>query len=124
MKKIKRPKHYEYFLVKRETDRVCSHDGCEEPARNVRGYYLVGARRVRVWACDGHRVGNPNTRLPAPPSIVAAEEAEAEYRKRQEKRLKYSVEPERGTSIKYMEPTGHGPRVPYDRVASWRWNGY
>lgn len=125
---LPKSKHLEYFsrLVSGpETTRTCSEDGCEKPAPEVKGYYLAGNRRVRVWVCKEHRpVGITNQLLPTPPSIIAAFEAERAYCEKKEREYRINRDPERGVSVKTLAQTGHGKRVSNDRVASWRWNGY
>jgi hypothetical protein len=34
-----------------------SSDHCPEPVVWVGDYHLAGGEQVRVWSCDGHRVG-------------------------------------------------------------------
>jgi hypothetical protein len=122
--RIRRPRFYDYFGIDPTTTRECSEDGCKKPAPHVNGYYLVETRRVRVWVCREHYVGSPNNLLPTPQSILEAIEADRQHYANMEKRYKVNVDPERGVSVKVMAPTGHGARVNFDRVSSWRWNGY
>lgn len=120
-KKIKRPKFYDYVGMPRHTDRVCPSEGCDRPARLVNGYYLVDRRRVRVWSCARHYLGNPLRVLPTPPSIVAALEAEKRHYENMAKRYRYDVSPDKGVSVKTLASSGHGPQIPYDRAQSFRW---
>jgi hypothetical protein len=120
--KIKRPKFYDYFTVEpQSTGRVCAHEGCENPATHVDGYYLVVRRRVRTWVCASHWRGNPQLVLPTPPSILAALVAEEEYHANMAKRYHYDTTPSDRVSVKTLASSGHGPSIPSDRVANWRW---
>lgn len=120
--KIKRPKFYDYFTVEPvPTDRVCAHEGCESPATHVDGYYLVVRRRVRSWVCASHWRGNPMLVLPTPRNILAAIAAEEEYHANMAKRYSQDTTPSGRVSIKTLAPSGHGPAIINDRVASWRW---
>lgn len=120
-RKVRRPLLLDYFIVESTTARVCSHDECDHNAPHVEGYYLVGPRRVRVWVCKDHWSGNPLLALPTPPSVIAAEEAEAEHLRKMEKKYRMDQPPEFGVSVKIMAGSGIGPVIPNDRVASWRW---
>jgi len=119
--RIKRPKFYEFFEITPSTTRVCPHEGCDRPAESVQGYYLVGTRRVRQWVCIKHWNRNPQLVLPTPPSILAAEKAEQEYREEMSKKYRTNVDPERGVSVKVLASSGHGLPIPGDRVKAWRW---
>lgn len=120
--KTARPKFYDYFkelMDAPQTERTCHTEGCDEPARNVGGHYVVVTRWVRVWVCDQHRVGNPNQELPVPANIQYALQVEAAFMEEQAQRAKIILHTER--SVKPQAPTGHGDPIPGDRVKSWRW---
>ena len=120
--KVKRPKFYDFFTMTPTTTRVCSVEGCNEQAPNIDGYYLVEGRRVRVWVCDTHRVGNPNRQLPVPASIQYALDEEAAYRETMENFYRLEDRLDGGSqSIKTLAPSGHGEPIAGDRVAAWRW---
>lgn len=120
--KIKRPKFYDYFTVEPQpTSRVCSHEGCENPATHVDGYYLVVRRRVRSWVCRTHWRGNPMLVLPTPPSILVALEAEEKIKAAWAEHYKVDVDTDSRVSVKVMAPSGHGKAYHPDRVANWRW---
>ena len=103
----------------RQTARVCSESGCDKPGRNVGGHYNVESRRVRVWVCDNHFVGNPNREVPVPASIQFALKREEAFLAQTRERMRYV--PVTGRSIKTLAPSGHGEPIPGDRVAQWRW---
>lgn len=112
-------------IAYRETcTRPCPVDGCENTAPYGVGYYLVGTRRVRVWACEDHRTGNPLTKLDPPAWVVEMERAEAEHLERMRKRYTQNVDPDKGVSVKTLAPAGHGDPIRGDRVAQWRWGGW
>ena len=120
--KIKRPKFYDYFSVEPQpTSRVCAHEGCENPATHVDGYYLVVRRRVRQWTCRTHWRGNPMLVLPTPPDIQAALDAEEARYEAWAKHYKMDVDTDSRVSVKVMAPSGHGKAYHPDRVANWRW---
>lgn len=104
------------------TRRACAEDGCDNPALHVNGHYLVGERRVRVWVCKQHYLGNPNKVLPTPPNILEGMRLEQVAITKQERKYRWlDVQPERGVSIKTLASTGHGKVIHGDRVASFRW---
>lgn len=109
------------------SERKCSEAGCEALAENVKGYYLVGARRVRVWVCATHyvmTVENPLQLLPTPRSIQIALEEEQAERRIAEYRHRVKVVDRDARSVKALASSGHGEPVRHSRVESWRWDGF
>lgn len=100
------------------TDRVCSHEGCENPAPYVGGHYTVRGRQVRLWVCNRHKVAKPFQEVPKPANIVEALRLLDEQYDRENRKLRQVDVSE---SIKYLAPTGHGKATHPDRVKSWRW---
>jgi hypothetical protein len=122
---IKRPAYYSTFskLMSGQTDtsRVCSNVGCDEAAPVTRGYYLVESRRVRVWVCQEHAISPPSTLLPTPPDIVTALRKEQEHLDQVNRSMRMTPQPDHGVSVRVLASTGHGTALPFDRVASFRW---
>lgn len=116
-------KYTEYSRNIGKTGRVCSGEGCRVSAPFVNGYYLVGRRRVRVWVCARHRDGYATKLLPTPKHIQAALDAEQEHYAKM-RRIDKATPRVPSESIQAMASSGHGPSLPFDRVAAWRWNGF
>lgn len=122
---VKRPAYYTTFskLIEGKTDttRTCSTPGCEELAPVTRGYYLVDSRRVRVWSCQKHATTPPSTVLPTPPDIRVALRKEQEHLDRVNRSMRMTPDAEGGVSVRVLVSSGHGTALPFDRVASFRW---
>ncbi len=90
---------------------------CGREATHVNGYYLVGPRRVRVWACLLHaeKIGL----MPTPADVLAGMKANDDFHAEMERLYRTTLAKPQYQA--HFAGTGHGEPIPGDRVAAWRW---